>query len=152
MKTIEKKYLIKKSPSNNKCIETIFIEQGYLSLEQDVYIRKETFPYRKKGNKEQYLLIIKKDDSVSVKKIQLATYLDLLKSIDGSLIEKLRKRYALDDGVIVDIDIFKSIPDIIIAEVEFKDLQQANDFVPPSWFGAEVTNNENFKNRNIAKL
>jgi CYTH domain-containing protein len=37
-----------------------------------------------------------------------------------------------------------------VAEVEFKTKSQAKDFSPPPWFDSEVTDDEKFKNRNLA--
>ncbi len=39
---------------------------------------------------------------------------------------------------------------LILAEVEFKDLDDANNFEPPEWFGREVTENPAYNNQALA--
>jgi len=64
------------------------------------------------------------------------------------LFEKLEKDmsrfYAEDTSTIVPLDewVLENIPE---------DLEKANDFVSPTWFGEEVTYNSDYKNKNIAQ-
>ncbi len=37
-----------------------------------------------------------------------------------------------------------------MAEVEFDSEKKADEFVPPDWFGKEVTNEASYKNRSLA--
>ncbi|CBK73647.1 hypothetical protein CIY_07540 [Butyrivibrio fibrisolvens 16/4] len=36
-----------------------------------------------------------------------------------------------------------------MAEVEFPTIEEANSFVPPEWFGEDVTNDKNYHNSNM---
>jgi adenylate cyclase len=37
-----------------------------------------------------------------------------------------------------------------VAEVEFSSASESRRFAPPPWFGAEVTEDEHYKNANLA--
>ena len=51
----------------------------------------------------------------------------------------------------MEIDIFLgALYGLKICEVEFSTEEEAKSFVPPVWFGAEVTNDSRFKNKNLA--
>ena len=51
----------------------------------------------------------------------------------------------------VELDIYcGDLTGLITAEVEFDTLEQQVNFVPPSWFGEDVTENERYKNRNLS--
>jgi CYTH domain-containing protein len=50
------------------------------------------------------------------------------------------------------IDDFVNTKDpLLLAEVEFNTKEEAAEFIPPLWFGKEVTYDENFKNKNLWK-
>jgi len=68
---------------------------------------------------------------------------------EGKRIEKVR--YEIDhSGMKIELDIYSGIlKGLSVAEVEFSSIGQANLFVPPSWFGEEVTVDERYKNRNL---
>lgn len=154
-KEIERKFLVKSKPKSSTCIDTSYIEQGYLSVTQDIRIRKQIKSFKTKQKVEYYLIIksdgnmIREEEHIS---IQHNTFIDLSKDIKGFMIEKVRRRYNIGNGLIAEFDIYKSIPDLIVVEVEFETEENANDFIPPDWFGEEITNNPYYKNKNLAKL
>lgn len=39
---------------------------------------------------------------------------------------------------------------LILAEIEFDSIEEANSFIPPSWLQTEVTSNAEFKNKSLA--
>jgi CYTH domain-containing protein len=43
-----------------------------------------------------------------------------------------------------------ALENLIVAEVEFLSIQEAERFIPPTWFGVEVTMDVRFKNRCLA--
>ena len=46
----------------------------------------------------------------------------------------------LTDVLTIELDVFEDkLAPLILAEVEFSDETEANSFVPPSWFGEDVT-------------
>jgi adenylate cyclase len=68
----------------------------------------------------------------------------------GKRVEKLR--YRIPYGAhIIDFDVYQGPrKGLMIAEVEFSSLREAELFVPPPWFGREVTEDAAFKNCNLA--
>ena len=41
---------------------------------------------------------------------------------------------------------------MLLVEVEFESVEQANSFVPPEWFGDDVTNDKRYHNSYLSKL
>ena len=74
----------------------------------------------------------------------------LLKFCKNRIIKKIR--YFIPDGnFTIELDIFKgNLEGLIIAEVEFNSIYDIDKFKIPLWFGLEVTNDERYKNKNLA--
>ena len=65
-------------------------------------------------------------------------------------IEKYRIIIPLENGLKAEVDIFeKRFRGLIVAEVEFETIEQAENFKMPSWFEKEVSHKE-FSNRRIS--
>lgn len=65
-------------------------------------------------------------------------------------VEKTRYYFELEDGKIAELDVIDNFK-YNLGEVEFKTDAESKNFSPPSWFIKEVTGEERYKNRNIAK-
>lgn len=153
---IERKYLIEKEripfcPSDYPCRH---IEQGYLCTEPVVRIRRDNeeyvLTYKSKGLmiREEYNLPLTKD-----------AYEHLKCKIDGRLITKDRYVIPLSghghdlSGLFIELDFFKGDFDgLILAEVEFPDKESADAFLPPSWFGEDVTNSSRYHNSTMSQI
>ena len=63
-----------------------------------------------------------------------------------------KTRYRIpSEGHMVDFDVFHGDHGgLLLAEVEFSSEQAVREFVPPSWFGSEVTDDESFTNASLA--
>jgi CYTH domain-containing protein len=67
-------------------------------------------------------------------------------------IEKRRHRVALDGGLVAELDLFDgALAGRRIVEVEFADDASADAFIPPAWFGREVTDDNRYTNASLAK-
>ena len=61
-------------------------------------------------------------------------------------------------NLMIELDVFENIfqegtnKPLILAEVEFPDVEDANAFVPPKWFGEDVTYSSKYHNSNLSKL
>ena len=78
-------------------------------------------------------------------------YEHMLPKIDGRLIEKSRYLIPLDGKRTAELDIFEGdLAPLIIVEVEFDSLDAANSFIPPEWFGEDVTESRKYHNSNLA--
>lgn len=65
----------------------------------------------------------------------------------GKRLTKTRYRIPPD----VELDIYHgNLQGLQIVEVEFESVEAKNKFAPLSWFGKEVTDDERYKNKNLA--
>lgn len=65
-----------------------------------------------------------------------------------------KNRYVLpqSDGHVYEVDEYLGdLTGLYVVEVEFASLHTANTFVPPVWFGKNVTQNPNYSNEHLAK-
>lgn len=69
----------------------------------------------------------------------------------GKRIEKTR--YHVDyAGYTIELDIFEGAQaGNMMAEVEFSTLKEAEEFIPPDWFGKDVTSDKSYGNGDIAE-
>ncbi len=145
-KEIERKFLVKEFPADLEEYEFHELEQGYLNTAPVVRVRKEDetyyLTYKGKGfiEREEYNLPLTED-----------AYLHLIEKADGKIISK--RRYLIPFGnYTIELDIFhEPFKPLIIAEVEFPSLEEANAFLPPEWFGEDVTGDYHYSNSYLSK-
>ena len=142
---IERKYLISQIPFDLKNYACRRIEQGYLCTDPVVRIRRQDdtyiLTYKSKGllAREEYNLPLSEE-----------SYLHLRKKIDGVLIKKTRYLIPLPPYTI-ELDVFSgSHEGLVLAEVEFPSTDEANTFVPPVWFGEDVTMCKEYQNSTLS--
>lgn len=143
---IERKYLIRRLPENLSQYQCKKIAQGYICTSPVVRIRKSDdeyyLTYKGKGlmAREEYNLPLTQEG-----------YEHMLPKIDGRIIEKSRYLIPLDGKLTAELDIFEGdLAPLIIVEVEFDSLDAANSFIPPEWFGEDVTESRKYHNSNLA--
>jgi CYTH domain-containing protein len=158
---IERKFLIKTVPENLLDYPFHLIEQAYLNTDPVIRIRKEDenyyLTYKGKGlmAREEYNLPLNQD-----------AYLHLREKIDGVIISKKRYLIPLEQPdfqedfpmesrpakLIIELDDFHPpIAPLLMAEIEFETESQSNAFIPPSWFGEDVTFNRLYHNSNMSQ-
>lgn len=145
---IERKYLIDNYPSDIKSYPCRIIEQGYLSTEPVVRIRRDNdeyiLTYKSKG------LMVREEYNLPLTK---KSYEHLRKKIDGRLIAKRRYLIPLDQDLTIELDFFEGdLAPLILAEVEFPTEEAANSFTPPAWFGEDVTYSTQYHNSRLSQL
>ena len=58
----------------------------------------------------------------------------------------------LKDSLFIELDIFSGdLAPLMLAEVEFPDIDSANAYNAPAWFGPEVTMDSRFHNSSLSK-
>ena len=140
---IERKFLVKDLPDLSQ-YEYIDIEQGYLSTNPVVRIRKKN---------DKYILTYKGSGLMVREEIEAAltqeAYEHLLKKIDGHPITK--RRYLIPfESHTIELDVFSGhMEGLIMAEVEFASADAAKNFEPPVWFGDDVTEDRRYHNSNM---
>ena len=78
---------------------------------------------------------------------------NLSKKVDGNVISKIRYKIPEKDGLTIELDIFKEKFDgLIYAEVEFPDIESAQKYNPPAYFGREVTDNSIYQNSSLSSM
>lgn len=145
---IEKKYLIKRLPEDLAAYPHERLEQGYLCTAPVVRVRRQG---------EEYILTYKGDGLLAREEYNLPlteeAYRHLIKKADGRVIAKTRYKIPYQSYT-VELDCFDEIKidseePLIMAEVEFPTLTEAEAFLPPDWFGKEVTFDPRYHNSNM---
>lgn len=144
---IERKFLIKTLPENLDSYPCRHLEQGYLSVGPVVRIRKDNAKYEltyKSGGmmaRQEYNLPLTQK-----------SYEHLKTKIDGRLIVKRRYMIPLEPYTI-ELDIFEGdLAPLILAEVEFSSVEEANNFTAPDWFAEDVTYDGRYHNSYLSQV
>ena len=145
---IERKYLIHKLPDHLEAYPHRTLEQAYLCTEPVVRVRRENdsyvLTYKSKGllAREEYNLPLTKE-----------AYEHLLSKADGIIITKIRyKKPISGTGLVIELDVFSGTYEgLMLAEVEFPNIEAAEQFVPPSWFGEDVTFSGKYQNSRLSQ-
>ncbi len=157
---IERKFLIKQLPEHLDSYPFHHIEQGYLSDSPVVRVRKED---------DDYYLTYKGSGMMAREEVNLLlneeAYLHLRAKADGKIISKRRYLIPLphpavreglpkppeDYCLTIELDVFDPpFAPLIMAEVEFGSKEAAEAFLPPEWFGEEVTYRREYHNSYMA--
>lgn len=145
---IERKFLIKKLPENLEKYPFHLIEQGYLCTAPVVRIRRQDdnyyLTYKSKGMmvREEYNLPLTEE-----------AYAHLREKVDGNIITKKRYLIPLEGDLTIELDIFDGpLAPLKLAEVEFSSEEEANAFLPPAWFGEDVTFSVLYHNSYLSQL
>ncbi len=70
----------------------------------------------------------------------------------GRRLRKRRYRVPLDAGLEAELDVYlDALEGLRVVEVEFGSEEEAEAFSVPSWFGAEVTGDSRYANRELAE-
>lgn len=144
---IERKYLVRRLPDDLSKYEAKKIAQGYLCTDPVVRIRRSNDNYYMtyKGDglmvREEYNLPLTRE-----------AYEHLLPKIDGLLIAKTRYLIPLTDRLTAELDVFEGVLSALtLVEVEFDSVEEANAFIPPEWFGEDVTESGKYHNSYLSQ-
>lgn len=144
---IERKFLVKKLPESLGQYKKREIEQAYLCNDPVVRVRRDNgeyyLTYKSKGfiAREEYNLPLTKE-----------AYEHLLAKADGLIIAKNRYEIPDGNGLTIELDIFeRDYEGLVIAEVEFDSLEQADSYTPPAWFGADVSKDGRYHNNKMSR-
>ena len=145
---IERKFLIKKLTDNLTSYKARKIEQAYLCTDPVVRVRRDNddyyLTYKSKGMivREEYNLPLTKE-----------AYGHLLAKADGNIITKTRYEIPEKDNLTIELDVFEGKFDgLLLAEVEFASEEEALGYIPPEWFGEDVSNSTKYHNSTLSRL
>ena len=138
---IERKFLIAMMPDNLPGYPHHEIEQGYLCTDPVIRIRRQD---------DDYILTYKSGGLLAREEYNLPlnahAYRHLREKTDGRRISKTRYLIPLDPYTI-ELDVFhEDLSPLVLAEVEFESIEAAQSFVPPDWFGEDVTYDGRYHN------
>ncbi len=143
---IERRFLVKRVPPKFRIMERqgIPVIQGYL-VAQNVRLRRygeKCFLTVKSGQG-----LVREENEIE---ISMERFDSMWSKTMGSRLTKTR--YMLDNGdYIFELDVFHGrLRYLRIIEVEFKSIDEALAFVPPPWFGEEVTDKPEYSNFTLA--
>ena len=145
-KEIERKFCVRKMPNLAACAG-VEITQGYLAV-GGIEVR-----VRRKG--DQFYQTVKMGTGVKRTEVEMAlsrAQFDLLWPLTaGRRVKKVR--YELTEGKwTIELDVYRGrLKGLVVAEVEFASVAESARFVPPPWFGRDVTDDDRYKNANLAQ-
>ena len=146
---IERKFLLKELPDLT-AFEFHKIEQAYLCTAPVIRVRRED---------ENYYMTYKGGGMMAREEYNLPltaeSYAHLLAKADGNILTK--KRYLIPiegrPDLTIEFDVFQGkFEGLMLAEVEFASEEDANAFVPPTWFTRDVTFSGEYQNSKLSKL
>ena len=144
---IERKFLVNEIPFALDEYNKHEIEQAYLCTEPVVRIRKSDnnyyMTYKSKGkiSREEYNLPLTKE-----------AYEHLLTKADGNILTKTGYEIPDKDNLIIEFDVFHGkFEGLLLAEVEFESEEQANNYIPPEWFGRDVSLSGEYQNNVLSR-
>jgi len=159
---IERKFTVKKLPTDLEKYPFKKIEQGYLNTDPVVRVRKEddsyNLTYKGKGllAREEYIMDLNKE-----------SYYHLISKADGNIISKTRYLIPLENPqfqeggpkppadyvLTIELDVFDAPFDsLILAEIEFGSKEAAESFIPPEWFYEDVTYDTAYHNSTLSRM
>lgn len=140
---IERKFLIKEMPDLSQ-YDYHKIAQGYLNTKPVVRVRKQD---------DEYYMTYKGSGMMAREEYNLPldekSFEHLVAKADGRVIRKTRYLIPYEKYTI-ELDVFEGDhAPLVMAEVEFETIEEANSFIAPEWFGDDVTNDPKYHNSNM---
>lgn len=155
MQEIERKFLISpdKIPvlSHETIHNSLHTEQFYIQIDPEIRFRKVVIGYTECRHYYKTEKTKTNDPMVRGEKEEEITedeYYDNFPRHIGNVITKRRYMILLENDYWCSIDDY--LNGLMVAEVEFDSIEEANKWIPPEWFGKEVTGIDEYKNVNIA--
>ena len=151
---IERKFLVSRLPDHLEQYPHVDIEQGYLCTSPTLRIRKAGDVYwltvkEKVSNPSSAIHNREEEFSLPVDNYRM-----LKAKCVGRMVVKTRYRIPLSgtgEGLVAELDIFhEQHQGLQLVEVEFPNTASADAFVPPDWFGPDVSGRPEYRNSYLA--
>ena len=144
---IEKKFIVDVIPAEVKKIKGSVVQQGYICLTKNREVRCRQI-------NEKFYLTIKSDGNLTREETEVELNENQFRAIWDTTesVRIYKERCKINFGKhIIELDTFKgNLSGLLLAEVEFDSIEDADGFANPDWFGKEVTNDKRYKNKNLA--
>jgi adenylate cyclase len=147
MAEIERKFLVGDLPAEVRAQAATRIRQAYLSIEPaEVRVRSR--------DDRAYELTVKSTGGLERTEVTLPLtpeQFEELWALGAASIEKHRSIYRVESWT-AEVDVYDGkLAGLVVVEVEFPTAADAAGFEPPSWFGAEVTDDRRYRNSALAQ-
>ena len=147
---IERKYLVANLPDGLAQCPHEDIEQAYLCTNPTVRVRKygNRFWLTVKAHQVGcHGVIVNREEEFE---LSVDSYLKLKAKCEGLVVKKTRYRVNLENGLVAELDIFHDAHEgLRLVEVEFSTVEQAEKFIPPEWFGRDVSDDLRYRNSSL---
>jgi CYTH domain-containing protein len=145
---VERKFLVLKPPADLEGRKKRSLTQGYLVITdegEELRLRRSDESFYQTFKAGRGLERVEAEIELSREQFEV-----LWPATEGRRIVK--DRYELDHGgFVIELDVYQgALAGLVIAEVEFDSREQSQHFDPPAWLGAEVTDDDRYKNRSLA--
>ncbi|MGE4322665.1 MAG: CYTH domain-containing protein [Sphingobium sp.] len=147
MKEIERKFLVGGPVPQG--LPSQAIRQGYLTAPSD----STEVRVRQAGNAwfltaKSGAGLVREEREIAIGEAQFET---LWPATAGRRVEKRRYRGTLPGGLTFELDMFAgALAPLMLVEVEFTSEAEAEAFIPPAWFGEDVTADPRYRNKALA--
>ncbi|AZS13924.1 CYTH domain-containing protein [Paenibacillus lutimineralis] len=153
---IERKFLLPEYPANrikegeirNK--KEQIIEQTYLALHGDQELRVRKIQDQASG-KVEYTHTFKKGHGIAREEVEYSISEGLYEQIMNihQAVPLIKKRTtAIWGDRVIEIDDYKQIQ-LLVLEVEFASLEEAESFAAPGWFGKDISSDKQYSNKKV---
>jgi len=145
-KEVERKWRVLRAPEHLPAGDPL--RQGYLTESSDTEVRLRA----KSGG---YRLTVKRGRGLSRTEVEVSLseeqFEELWPLTEGQRIEKVR--YCIPHGAFtIEFDVFSgSLAGLLVAEVEFTNVDEAKAYEAPAWFGVELTGRKGWSNGDLAR-
>ncbi len=141
---IERKFLVGALP-NLEGVKYSEIKQGYVSFSPEIRVRRLDNKYYRTEKGEGMVVREEKEWEITREEAE-----KMLKEVRTNLIEKTRY-YIPYNKYTIELDIYKGIfKGLVVAEVEFDSLEEADNFTPPEWFLEDISEKREYRNKILA--
>lgn len=145
---IERKFLVPALPDLSGAVRSD-LRQGYVTLPED------SVEVRLRQSDRDFFCAVKSGGNVVRTERETTLTAEqfdrLWPATEGRRIEKTRWTGRLDDRLFFELDVYGgALAPLLTVEVEFASEREAAAFVPPGWFGPEVSSDKRFRNRSLA--
>ena len=145
---IERKFLVKTPPTGYEHFRSARIIQGYLTEQHTA----TEIRIRHKGNR--YVQTVKRGQGLVREEIEIDLSREQFDALwpltEGRRLEKVR--YFIPHGNLeIELDVYQgNLAPLMTAEVEFRSVEESNQFTPLPWMEREVTEELHYGNVNLA--
>lgn len=153
---IERVFLVNKLPSNLKKYKPVAMDTGdFYDSSKIGGVRVDHLTVRRKDDRYE---IRKKEGNSEYKKMEQTIFItkeefDLIISVAPQRHQKNMYLYPIGNGIICELDMYLGkLKGYARIEVEFKNEKEMKSFVPPKWFGTEITELNHSIHKNLGLI